>query len=164
MASGKSTVGKRLARKLRTAFYDVDDLIVAAHGEIAAIFAAEGEAAFREYEYAAIRTVLEHGAPGVISLGGGAVTHDGTLELVSRRAYRIFIKASPEQILGRLRRSKRVRPLLGTAPTLAAVKELYTYRMPRYAHADLVVEADGVPTTQIVDRIVQWLHHKHIEL
>ena len=164
MASGKSTVGKKLARKLRTAFFDADDIIVAQHGEIAAIFAKEGEKRFREYEYAAIADVLENGEPGVIALGGGAVTNDKTLTLLKKRSYRVFIKASPEQILGRLRKSKQIRPLLGAAPTLADVNHLYTRRMPLYAHSDLVVEADGLTTTQVVDRIVQWMHHKHIEL
>lgn len=164
MAAGKTTIGKKLARKLATGFYDVDDLIVRDHGSIADIFYAQGEKAFREYEFETIRTIVEDEAPGIISLGGGAVTYDTTLALLKKRTYRVFIKVTPEQVLGRLRRSKRVRPLVGPTPSLSKIKELYSQRMPRYSHADLVVEADMLTTAQIVDRIVAWVQHKSIQL
>ncbi len=67
-------------------------------------------------------------------------------------------------VLGRLRRSTRVRPLIGPKPTLSRIKELYSQRMPRYAHADFVVEAQEMSTSQIVESIVEWLHRKKIEL
>ncbi|MFN2449208.1 MAG: shikimate kinase [Candidatus Baltobacteraceae bacterium] len=164
MAAGKSTIGKKLARTLACAFYDVDDLIVESHGAIADIFYAQGEQQFRAYEYDAIEHVIETGEPGIMALGGGAVTYEKTLKLLKKRTYRVFIKVPPEQILGRLRRSKRVRPLVGPAPSLSKIKELYAHRMPAYSHADLVVEADNMTTPHIVERIVEWLHHKHIKL
>lgn len=164
MAAGKSTIGKKVARKLKSAFYDIDDLVVERHGPISDIFYTQGEAAFRHFEYDAIGHVVESLPPGVIALGGGAVTFDESFKLLKKRTYRVFIKVSPEQILGRLRRSPRVRPLLGPAPSLHKIKELYAQRMPRYAHADLVVEADDMSTVQIVDHILEWLHKKKIEL
>ncbi len=164
MAAGKSTIGKKVARKLGAAFYDIDDLIVEAHGSVSDIFYAQGEKKFREYEHDAIEHVIESGAPGIMALGGGAVTFEPTLKLLKKRTYRIFIKVPPEQILGRLRRSKRVRPLLGPAPSLSKIKELYAQRMPHYSHADFVVEADDLSTAQIVERILEWLRHKRIDL
>jgi shikimate kinase len=164
MAAGKSTIGKKLARKLKVAFFDVDDLVVEQHGAISDIFYAQGEPAFRRYEHDAIAHIIEEEAPGVIALGGGAVTFDDNLKLLKKRTYRIFIKVPPEQILGRLRRSPRVRPLLGPAPSLQKIKELYAQRMPKYSHADFVVEADSLSTAQVVDQIVEWLHKKKIEL
>jgi shikimate kinase len=163
MAAGKSTIGKKLARKLGVRFYDIDDLIVAEHGPIADIFYVQGEKQFRAYERDTVAQVLD-GEPGVIALGGGAVTYDDTLKLLKKRTYRVFVKVPPEQILGRLRRSKRVRPLMGSTPSLSRIKELYTQRMPRYAHADYVVEADAMSTAQVVDDIAAWLNKKHIEL
>ena len=164
MAAGKSTIGKKLARKMGCAFYDIDDIIVKSHGAIGDIFYAQGEAQFREYELETIEHVIESEPPGIIALGGGAVTYDKTLKLLKKRTYRIFIKVPPEQILGRLRRSKRVRPLIGPAPSLSKIKELYAQRMPHYAHADFVVEADDASTAHVVERIVEWVHHKHIAL
>lgn len=164
MAAGKSTIGKKLARKLKVAFFDTDDLVVAEHGAVSDIFYNEGEKAFRDYEQAAVAHVIEDGEPGVLALGGGALTHEPTQKLLKKRAYRVFIKVSPEQVVERLRKSKRVRPLLGPTPPLSKIKELYTKRMPQYAHADYVVEADGMSTSQIVDSIVEWLHKKKIEI
>jgi shikimate kinase len=164
MASGKSTIGKRLARKLRCAFYDTDDLIVQEHGAISDIFYSEGESAFREYEYAAIGHVVEEGEPGIVACGGGALSYEPSRKLLKKRTYRIFIKVTPEQVLERLRKSRNVRPLLGPTPSLAKIKHLYTKRMPQYAHADYVLEADGMSSAQVVDAIVEWMHKKKIEL
>ncbi len=163
MAAGKSTIGKRLARKLKCAFFDTDDLIVKDHGQISDIFYEEGEKAFREYEHAAIAHVVDEGEPGIMALGGGALTYEPTQKLLKKRTYRVFIKVTPEQVLERLRNSRRVRPLLGPTPALSRIKDLYHKRMPQYAHADLVIEADGMSTTQIVEAIVEWMHKKRIE-
>lgn len=164
MAAGKSTIGKKLARKLRCAFYDVDDVVVSQHGPISDIFYAQGEAAFRGYERSALEHILDNEPPGIVAVGGGAVTFDDTLKLLKKRTYRIFIKVPPEHIVERLRRSPRVRPLLGPAPALSKIRELYGQRMPRYAHADLVVEADTLGPAQIVEFIVEWMQKKKIEL
>lgn len=164
MAAGKSTIGKKLARKLKVSFFDTDDLVVKEHGAVSDIFYNEGEKRFRDYEHGAIAHVLEEGEPGIVALGGGALTHEPTQKLLKKRAYRIFIKVSPEQVVERLRNSRRVRPLLGPTPSLAKIKDLYTKRMPQYAHADFVVEADGMSTSQVVDAIVEWLHKKKIEI
>jgi shikimate kinase len=164
MASGKSTIGKRLARRLKRAFFDTDDLVVREHGAVSDIFYNEGEQAFRRYERAALEGVLENGEPGVVALGGGALTSAENQKLLKKRAYRIFIKVSPEQALERLRRSRRVRPMLGPTPSLARIKDLYAKRMPQYAHADHVVEADHLSTSKTVDNIIEWLHKKKIEI
>ena len=164
MSAGKSTIGKRLARKLKVAFYDTDDLVVKDHGAISDIFYNEGESAFRRYEKAALADVLENGDAGILALGGGALTLDDNQKLLKKRSYRVFIKVSPEQALERMRRSKIVRPLLGPTPSLARIRELYTKRMPQYAHADYVIEADDLSTAQVVDDIIEWLHKKKIEI
>jgi shikimate kinase len=163
MAAGKSTIGKKLARKLNVKFYDVDDMVVTEHGPVSDIFYAQGEQQFRRYEYEAICKALES-EPGIIALGGGAVTYDDSLKLLKKRTYRVFVKVPPEQILGRLRRSRVVRPLIGPTPSLSKIKELYAARMPRYSHADYVVEAQDMSTAQIVDDIAQWLHKKNVKL
>jgi shikimate kinase len=164
MASGKSTIGKRLARKLKCAFFDTDDLVVEAHGAISDIFYNEGESAFRNYEHDALAHVLSDGEPGVVACGGGALSFEPSAKLLKKRSYRVFIKVTPELVLERLRNSRVVRPLLGPTPSLARIKNLYIKRMPQYAHADLVVEADGMSTAQVVGAIVEWLHKKKIEL
>jgi shikimate kinase/3-dehydroquinate synthase len=164
MAAGKSTIGKRLARKLKCAFFDTDDLISEQHGSVSDIFYNEGETAFRRYEHTALAHVLEDGDAGIVALGGGALTNDENQKLLKKRAYRIFIKVSPEMALERMRKSKFVRPLIGPNPMLSKIKDLYVKRMPQYAHADYVVEADALSTAQVVDNIIAWLHKKKIEI
>lgn len=163
MAAGKSTIGKKLARNLRVKFFDIDDLIGQAHGPIKEIFREQGEPAFRRYEHETIGRVLDD-QPAVLALGGGAVTHSPTRELLRDRAYRVFIKVSLERILGRLRRARIVRPLLGTRPSLPGISELYESRLPAYASADFTVEATDLEVAEIVNRIVEWMRERKLTL
>jgi shikimate kinase len=157
MASGKTTIGRKLARRLRRPFCDTDALIVQNHGPIPGIFANEGETAFRKYESEAIRTALEREEASVIALGGGALTVPRNRKLLGEHAYRIFIKVPAEQILARVRRSRELRPVLGSAPTLESVGALYASRMTEYEEADHVVEAARRSDATVVAEIVEWL-------
>jgi shikimate kinase len=162
MGAGKSTIGRRLARKLGCAFFDTDDLIVSAHGTIAEIFSREGEAAFRRYEREAIGHVLNGGDAGIVALGGGALTLAENRAFIKERAHRIFLRSSPGQILRRLRRSRERRPLLGARPTLAQIQELYDARFAHYADADYIVEAQRLSDRGVLDEILLWLSEKKI--
>jgi shikimate kinase len=156
MASGKTTIGRKLARKLDRPFFDTDALVVRERGPIPAIFANEGEPAFRRYESSAIRAVLENPIPCVAALGGGALTVAENRALLEDRAYRIFVKISAEQILARVRRSREIRPVLGSAPTLARIKELYDRRLPAYESADYVVDASHRSDASVIAEILEW--------
>lgn len=161
MASGKSTIGRKLARKLGWPFFDTDAMVVRAHGQIAAIFANEGEPAFRRCERAAIDAALQSHKRSVLSLGGGALTLAENRRLLDDRAYRVFIKVPPEQILARARRSRRVRPLLGSNPTLEKIEELYSRRMADYESADYVIDATQRTDGEVVAEILGWIRlHK----
>jgi len=164
MASGKSTIGRKLARKLGCAFFDTDALVMRDRGPIAAIFENEGEAAFRRYESAAIDSVLTDGEPGVVALGGGSLTVPENRRLLTDRAWRVFIRVSPQQILARVRRGRQLRPILGAAPTLAQIEELYAARMPDYESADHVVDASRRSDRDVIEEIVAWLARNGIEL
>lgn len=157
MASGKSTIGRKLARKLGRPFVDTDALVVRERGPIGAIFAGEGEPAFRRYEADAVRAALANPTPSVIALGGGALTQPANVPLIAQSAYRVFIKASPEQILSRVRVSRETRPLLGSAPTLAEIRELYQRRLPQYEAADLTVDVSRRSDAKAVEEIVEWM-------
>jgi shikimate kinase len=164
MASGKSTIGRKLSHVLGCTFFDTDDLVAWRHGPVSGIFEKEGEAAFRRYECEAISGALDHPQSSVIALGGGALTLAANRKLLEDRAYQVFIRVAPERILQRVRRSREVRPLLGAAPTLAQITELYDRRMPYYASADHVVKADGLSDAQVIREIVEWLREAKIPL
>ena len=143
MASGKSTIGRKLARRLGCAFFDTDELVVRAHGPIPAIFADEGEAAFRRYERARSATRLEGLEASVVALGGGALTR--RREPASADATRL--PRLHQSLAGTDPRARAAQPrgaaAARLAPTLERIKELYATRMPEYANADHVVEADA---------------------
>jgi shikimate kinase len=157
MGAGKSTIGRRLARELNLAFVDTDDLIIAStHRSIAAIFAKEGEAGFRAHEYDAVRRALEC-APAVVALGGGAVTHAPTRELIAQSALRVYVMIEPEIVVARLKRARTLRPLLGEAPTLERVERLLQQREPYYRDADVIVSgtrrSPGGVAREIAERL-----------
>jgi shikimate kinase len=163
MASGKSTIGRKLARRLGRPFIDTDALVIRAHGPIGAIFAQEGEAAFRRYERDAIGEVLANPQASVVALGGGALTVAENRRLLQERAHSIFIKISPEQVLARIRRSREVRPMLGERPTLEQIRELYAKRLSEYVSADLVIEAERRSDREVIDEIVGWLGARQLD-
>ncbi len=140
MAAGKTTVGRHLARELGLPFIDTDDLIVAREGPIAALFARVGEVGFRAAECAAVREALD-GPLAVIALGGGAITYEPTRALLAARALRVYLDVPVETLVYRLRRSRTVRPLVGTDPTIERVRELLDAREPLYREADLTVRS-----------------------
>jgi len=164
MASGKSTIGRKLARALGWLFVDTDALIVRAHGPIPSIFEKEGEAAFRGYECNAIRAALNRAPPHVVALGGGALTQPENRQLLEERAHRVFIQISPEQVFARVLRGREMRPVLGSAPTLERIKELYAARMADYSAADFVVDASALGDAAVIELIVAWLRDRRIAL
>ncbi len=126
--AGKSTVGLALAERLGWPLADTDALVVAAAGcSIAALFAAEGEAAFRDRETAALTAVLA-GPPCVLATGGGVVVRQANRELLSSRAFVVWLDAPDVLILDRLAAHAERRPLLEADPAarLAALRQART--------------------------------------
>ena len=79
------------------------------------------------------------GPPCVIALGGGAVTHAPTRDLLRGRALRVYLQIPVEALVERLRRSRTIRPLVGEHPSVERVRELLDAREPVYLESDLVV-------------------------
>ncbi|MEE1621122.1 shikimate kinase [Zafaria sp. Z1313] len=155
MASGKTAVGRELARRLRTRFLDTDALVVDAHGPIPEIFAAHGEPGFRDYESEALLEAAERTdrGGGVVATGGGAVLSPGNRELLKGR-FTVYLSSDAETVLPRIS-NPSTRPLLAGDPVQRWL-EIYEVRRPFYAEcATLVVDArEGTPAqiaAQIAD-------------
>jgi shikimate kinase len=159
MAAGKSTIGRHLARELDVPFIDTDELIVAQNGPVPALFERAGESGFRAAEYEAVRSALQ-GPVGVVALGGGAVTYEPTRKLLAERALRIYLDISVDTLVLRLRRSPTIRPVVGTAPTEARVRELLSAREPFYREAEIIVTGPRRTkmtfVREILDRIDEY--------
>lgn len=156
--TGKSAVGREVARRLGWRFVDSDDEIVALAGKsIPDIFAQDGEERFRELE----RRVLSSICPRegyVIATGGGAVVDPANRRLFSRCGVVICLEATPETIHQRLTSAQEayhmVRPLLAVDNPLAHIKSLKAARQPFYDMADWTLRTDNLTLAHVVDRVI----------
>lgn len=156
MGAGKSTVGRRLAAKLRVPFYDADDEIEAsANMRISDIFEAYGEASFRDGERKVIERLLDQG-PHVLATGGGAFMNEATRDLVKQKATSIWLKADLDLLVKRTAKRNH-RPLLREGDPREILGKLLAERAPTYQTADLAVESLEGPHTRTVERIVRLL-------
>ena len=157
MGAGKSTIGRRLAARLRLPFLDADIEIEAAAGmSIPDIFECHGEPHFRDGEARVIARLLE-GGPVVLATGGGAFMREETRELIRDKAISIWLKADADIIMKRVKR-RADRPLLQTPDPAATIGRLIEEREPVYRHADLTIWSRDVPHEKIVDECVEALH------
>ena len=157
MGAGKSTIGRRLAARLRLRFVDADSEIETAAGmTIPEIFEIHGESYFRDGEARVIARLLEDG-PAVLATGGGSFMREETRGRIGTRAISIWLKADADVIMRRVRR-RADRPLLHTTDPAATVGRLMTEREPVYQHADLTICSRDVPHDRIVDECVEALH------
>ena len=156
MGAGKSTIGRRLAARLRLPFLDADIEIEAAAGmSIPEIFAAHGEPYFRDGEARVIARLLDNG-PAVIATGGGAFMREETRNRIRDKAVSIWLKADADMIMKRVKR-RADRPLLQTEDPAATVSRLLEAREPVYQNADLTIWSRDVPHDRIVDECIEAL-------
>lgn len=157
MGAGKSTVGRRLAGRLRLPFVDADNEIEAAAGmSIPDIFEIHGEPGFRDGEARVIARLLE-GGPQVMATGGGAFIREETRARISDKAVSLWLKADADVILKRVKR-RTDRPLLQAADPAAVIARLMAARHPVYEAAQIVVASCDVPHEKVVDECIAALH------
>ena len=155
--SGKTTVGRSLARRLQLPFADSDAVIEQRLGcSIRDYFDHQGEAAFRDIEQAVIDE-LTQGPPGVLATGGGAVLRQENREALRAGGRVVYLHASVEQQLERTARDRN-RPLLRTANPGQVLRDLLALRDPLYREiADVVIETDQRPPRMVVQEILSRL-------
>ena len=154
MGSGKSTVGPLVAKRLGWRFVDVDDAIEAEAGAtIAELFARHGEQSFRERERAAIAR-LAAGDGLVLALGGGAIEHPATRELLLTTPGTLLVHLEVElaTTLARCRGTEHVRPVLADQANLAS---RHQRRLPLYRQAHLSIPVDDLPPKKVVEAILR---------
>ena len=154
MGVGKTSIGKKLAERLKIAFVDVDDAIEqAADMTITEIFEKFGEEYFRDGERRVIMRLLD-GRPKVIATGGGAFINDQTRALIKQTAYSIWLNADLDILVERVSRRNH-RPLLHGKNHRDVLLELGKTRNPIYAQADFHARSDTSPHAQTVDYIMK---------
>lgn len=159
MGSGKSTIGKLLAKKLNRNFIDLDDYIVEKRKmKISEIFEKFGEENFRKSETQAVKNVskLEN---HIISLGGGTVINHNNVEILKSSGKIIMLDIEPEEVYKRLKNDKS-RPLLQTEDKLKAIKEMMNKRLPYYNDAaDIKITVNGKQKQEVLEEILKIIEN-----
>jgi len=156
MGAGKTSVGKRLARRLGIPFVDADEEIErAADCSIAEMFERFGEPTFRDGERRVIARLIA-GGPKVVATGGGAFLNEETRALILERCIAVWLNAGIDTLAERVGR-RDGRPLLRGREPRQAIAELAQRRNPIYAEAHLRVSTEPVGHEAVVDRIVAAL-------
>ena len=157
MGAGKTTVGRRLAQRMRLPFVDADHEIEAAAGmTVADIFERFGEPYFRDGERRVIARLID-GIPKVIATGGGAFMHEATRALILDQSIAIWLDAEPAVLADRVSR-RDTRPLLRGGDPQQLLTQLAAVRNPFYALAPIRVESVIAPHDATVDAILKAIH------
>ena len=155
MGSGKSSVGRMLARRLRFQFLDTDQLVAErVRLPIKDIFARYGEAYFRARETAALESLLAGAPRHVLATGGGIVTQPHNLPLLRQLGWVVLLKADPEELYRRVARNQD-RPLLKVADPRAKMEEMLGARDELYTEAaQFTVDSTGLRREEVMEKIV----------
>jgi shikimate kinase len=152
--SGKSTVGRQIARRLQLPFFDSDHVIEQRLGcSIRDYFEREGEDRFRDIESSVIDELTKVSS-GVLSTGGGAVLREANRKYLHERTQVVYLNSSPDELFRRLRHDKN-RPLLQVADPLGRLRDLYTHRHPLYRETAHFTIATGRPSVASLVNLIQ---------
>ncbi|APR83885.1 3-dehydroquinate synthase [Minicystis rosea] len=153
MGSGKSTVGRRAAERAGVPFTDLDDLVVARAGKpIPAIFASDGEPAFRRLEAEVLLGLLAAPEPRIVALGGGTLTDRSLRHRALETARVLTLTATPDTVLARTAGSTR--PLLQAPDRLARIHDLLEARAAAYAEAHASIPTDTCSVEEVTDAVL----------
>ena len=156
MGAGKTTVGRRLAKKIGWRFVDSDEEIEAAAGcSISDIFAIHGEPIFRDLEKRVIGRLLKE-QEVVVATGGGAWMQDPIREMIKEHATSLWLRAELPTLLDRVSRRDH-RPLLENGDKQAILTKLMEERYPVYAQADIVVDSGEGAHEAVVEAALKIL-------
>lgn len=152
MGTGKTTVGRIVARSMQLRFVDTDRIIVERHGPIPDIFANQGESHFRQLEQETARELA--GKRGLlISTGGRMMLDPHNVEVLEATGNIYCLVATVDDIYERTRNPNRVRPLLDAPDPKARISELLAERRPGYA------SFTQIPTTGLTpDQVAAHIH------
>ena len=152
--AGKTTIGRRLARRLRVPFVELDRRVEEAAGlALDEIFALHGEEYYRRLEKEALEDVLDEDRPLVLATGGGLVTSPETYARLRRRALTVWLRAHPEEHWNRVVQQGDRRPMADHPEAKAELRRLLAAREPLYAEAAHTVDTSRGSVDDVARRI-----------
>jgi XRE family aerobic/anaerobic benzoate catabolism transcriptional regulator len=159
--AGKTTIGRRLARRLRVPFVELDRRVERAAGmSLAEIFALHGEEYYRRLERETLESVLDEagGRRLVLAVGGGLVTSPETYGLLRRRALTVWLRADPVDHWNRVVQQGDRRPMAEHPEAMAELRRLLAARQRLYAEADGTVDTSRLGVQGTVRAVARLLH------
>lgn len=157
MGTGKTEVGRLLARRLGYKFIDADSIIEEEQKmPITEIFKRFGEPYFRDIESEVIKRLSEM-EKVIISTGGGVVLREENMNNLRKKGIIICLMASPETIYERTK-DDTSRPLLQVKDPLQRIRELLNFRRPYYEKADIMIDTDGKTPEEVAEDIIKRIH------
>ncbi len=152
--AGKSTIGKALAERLGTGFFELDRLVeVEAGMALPELFAIHGEGYYRDLELRALRRFLGRHDSGVLATGGGLVTSPDAYALLKEQTTTVWLKADPEQHWNRVVKQGDLRPMKDRPQAMAELRRRLKEREPLYSQARHTCDTDGRTVAAIVEEI-----------
>jgi XRE family aerobic/anaerobic benzoate catabolism transcriptional regulator len=152
--AGKTSVGRRLARRLRVPFVELDRRIEeAAELSLAELFSLHGEEYYRRLERETLQALLAKKRGMVLAAGGGIVASPDTYALLRRSAVTVWLRARPEDHWNRVVRQGDRRPMADHPQAMADLRALLAAREPLYAAADHTVDTSHVAVDTLAARI-----------
>lgn len=157
MGSGKSTLGKQLARSLKLDFADLDKYIESKTGRsVQEIFSVEGESSFRSLEGQYLAELLNR-PNGVVAIGGGAPCNDEHIRLIKESSLSVYLKISVPELYLRISLSQTPRPLMAGktgAEMESYICTLLETREKYYNQADIIMESDCITPDTLLKAIL----------
>ena len=155
--SGKTSIGRAVARELHMPFIDFDTEIEhRAHATVQQIFERQGEAHFRQLEQDLTKELVTCSGT-IMSAGGGWVLNREAVALLRNTGRIIYLRASPGLLVGRLATARVKRPLLEKADPLDTLTTMYEARRPLFEEADLVIDTEVVDRKQLIEQVRRYV-------
>jgi XRE family aerobic/anaerobic benzoate catabolism transcriptional regulator len=154
--AGKTTIGRRLARRLRLPFVELDQRIERASGlPLAEIFRLHGESYYRRLEQEQLQSILGEKGPVVLATGGGLVHSPESYALLRQRALTVWLRARPEDHWNRVVQQGDRRPMEARPQAMAELRRLLAAREPLYTQASHVVDTSRLGVAGTVKAVEQ---------
>jgi XRE family aerobic/anaerobic benzoate catabolism transcriptional regulator len=156
--AGKTTIGRKLAKRRRVPFVELDKKIEqAADLSLGELFTLHGEDYYRRLEREVLQDVLAEARPMILATGGGLVASPDTFSMLRRSAKTVWLRASPEDHWNRVVRQGDRRPMTDHPQAMADLRSLLATREPLYAMADHTVDTSSATVDEVIEVIEQRL-------
>jgi XRE family transcriptional regulator, aerobic/anaerobic benzoate catabolism transcriptional regulator len=153
--AGKSTLGRMVAGRLGWDFVELSREIELAHGlSVAEILALYGQEGYRRREQAALRALIARPGPMIVATGGGIVAEPLTFDLLLRFFFTVWLKAAPEEHMGRVRQQGDLRPMADDRSAMQELHAILASREPLYGRARVTVDTSGIAAEAAADRLM----------